>query len=77
MLQVAVVGAVKTPGLYQVRASQSVSEIIALANGFDSTAVITKVQILRGTESTLISPASELDIPIKDGDVIYVPGKRI
>ena len=75
-IQVAVVGAVNAPGLYRVKESASVFEVITLAQGFDSTAIVTKVQILRGTQTTLIPRPQELDFPLKDGDVIYVPGKR-
>ena len=75
-IQVAVVGAVKAPGLQRVHASESLANVIELAGGFDSTAIVRKVQILRGTQSTLITAATTLGLDLKDGDVIYVPGKK-
>ena len=85
---VSVIGAVKAPGIYQIKGQKRLLDILAMAQGLDQNAGKT-IQILRRqsegtnasdepqtititTEELFQSGKTELNIPIEAGDVINV-----
>lgn len=74
--RVQVLGAVRTPGLYEVDPTLSISEVLALAGGATPQGNINAVRLVRdgqrlaGTLSPLTSVGSS---PLRSGDQIIVP----
>ena len=82
---VSVLGQVRRPGIYQVTADRSLSltQAIALAQGFTMDADKKKVEITRNGEPEKITVDLQAillgkvpDVPLKAGDVIRVPALR-
>jgi protein involved in polysaccharide export with SLBB domain len=83
---VSVVGEVQHPGVYSFKGEQTLtlSQAIAMATGFTARADKKHVEITRmGSEKMTFDLGAMLraatpDVPLKDGDVIWVPqlGKR-
>ncbi len=84
---VSVLGAVKLPSIYQIKGRKTLLEMIAMAQGIDSTTAGKTIQILRkgtdpesaasetitiDTEELLDNGKTELNIAIQAGDVINV-----
>lgn len=82
-MKVAVVGAVKTPGRYELRSAATVLEMIALAQGFTDFASRDRIVILReeNGESKRIpfnyrkvaSGDEQANLVVQAGDIIVVP----
>lgn len=75
--QVAVVGSVTTPAIYELRGEESFREVIAQAGGLTNLAADSHVQVQRidkRTERSMISidPASADSPPVQDGDIISI-----
>src|SRR5262249_55176656 len=83
---VSVIGAVKVPGVYQIKGQKYLLDMLAMAQGLDQTNAGKTIQILRRriegtdepqvititTEELFQSGKTELNIPIQAGDVINV-----
>ena len=83
---VSVVGAVKAPGIYQLKGQKYLLDMLAMAQGLDQANAGKTIQILRRnskepdesqsititTEELFQSGKTELNIPIQAGDVINV-----
>ncbi len=83
---VSVIGAVKVPGIYQIKGQKYLLDMLAMAQGLDQTNAGKTIQILRRrnekpdepqtititTEELFQSGKTELNIPIQAGDVINV-----
>jgi polysaccharide export outer membrane protein len=84
---VSVLGAVKLPSIYQIKGRKTLLEMIAMAQGIDSTTAGKTIQVLRkgtdpesaasetitiDTEELLDNGKTELNIAIQAGDVINV-----
>jgi polysaccharide export outer membrane protein len=82
---VSILGAVRLPGMYQLKGQKTLMEMLSMAQGLDQNAGKT-IQVLRrsdnpdepsqtitvGTEDLFQYGKTELNIPIKAGDVIHV-----
>lgn len=79
MRRVTIMGEVRSPGAYQVDATMTLADAIALAGGSTSSGDANEIELYRGGEKldtrfdqrTLIG-----DTPIRSGDYIYVPEKN-
>lgn len=83
---VSVIGAVKMPGIYQIKGQKSLLDMLAMAQGVDATAAGSTIQIMRRQTDSSVPPRaitisteelfqygkSDLNIPIEAGDVINV-----
>jgi polysaccharide export outer membrane protein len=81
--KVAVVGAVKTPGRFELKSPMTVLEVIALAQGFTDFATRDRIVVLRqnGTTTTrmpfnyrkIADGAEQDNFLVKPGDIVVVP----
>jgi polysaccharide export outer membrane protein len=81
--KVAVVGAVKTPGRFELKSPMTVLEVIALAQGFTDFAARDRIVVLRqnGTTATrmpfnyrkIAEGAEQENFLVKPGDIVVVP----
>jgi polysaccharide export outer membrane protein len=81
--KVAVVGAVKTPGRFELKSPMTVLEVIALAQGFTDFATRDRIVVLRqnGTTTTrmpfnyrkIADGAEQENFLVKPGDIVVVP----
>jgi polysaccharide export outer membrane protein len=74
--RVKVLGAVKSPGLYQVDPTMSVADALALAGGVAGDGRGDHVELVRGgarLQTDLRSDTRLADTPIRSGDQLYVP----
>jgi len=81
--KVAVVGAVKTPGRFELKSPMTVLEVIALAQGFTDFAARDRIVVLRQNGATTtrmpfnyrkIADGAEQDnFLVKPGDIVVVP----
>lgn len=83
---VSVIGAVKMPGIYQIKGQKFLLDMLAMAQGLDQTTAGSTIQVMRrgadsaeapvaialSIEDLLQKGKSELNIPILAGDVINV-----
>jgi polysaccharide biosynthesis/export protein len=83
---VSVIGAVKVPGIYQIKGQKYLLDMLAMAQGLDHNAAGKLIQVIRRvgdnteeaqtttikTEDLFENGKTELNIPIKAGDVINV-----
>jgi polysaccharide export outer membrane protein len=83
---VSVIGAVRVPGIYQIKGQKYLLDMLAMAQGLDQTAAGKSIQIMRhdsdapqesrtitvSTEDLFMNGKTELNIPIQAGDVINV-----
>jgi polysaccharide export outer membrane protein len=81
---ISVTGQVKEPGSFPLRGELSVIEAIGLAKGFTKVAAQNSVKIMRmenGQKKTIMVRVADIskrgdktrDVPLKRGDIIYVP----
>ncbi len=81
--KVAVVGAVKTPGRFELKSPMTVLEVIALAQGFTDFASRDRIVVLRQTGTTTVrvpfnyrkiaEGVDQDNFYVKPGDVVVVP----
>lgn len=82
--QVSVIGAVNTPGTYELLGRQTLLEALALSQGLSPdagrSAYITRIQsngerqsFVVDVDSLIINSNPELNIPIEPGDIIFIP----
>jgi polysaccharide biosynthesis/export protein len=81
--KVAVVGAVKTPGRFELKSPMTVLEVIALAQGFTDFAARDRIVVLRqnGTKTTrmpfnyrkIADGAEQENFLVTSGDIVVVP----
>jgi polysaccharide export outer membrane protein len=74
--RISVLGAVRTPNVYAVDPTLTVSEVVAMAGGAAPDGKIDQVQVLRGTErlDVKLREGTRLsETPIRSGDQLYVP----
>jgi polysaccharide export outer membrane protein len=81
--KVAVVGAVKTPGRFELKSPMTVLEVIALAQGFTDFAARERVVVLRQNGATttrmpfnyrkIADGAEQENFLVKSGDIVVVP----
>src|SRR5262249_29553731 len=83
---VSIIGAVKVPGIYQIKGQKYLLDMLAMAQGLDQTAAGKLIQVIRrvasdsggpqtitlSTEDLFENGKAELNIPIQAGDVINV-----
>ena len=83
---VSVIGAVKVPGIYQIKGQKRLLDMLAMAQGIDQMSAGRTIQIMRretdtdegpqtitiGTEDLFQNGKTELNVPIQAGDVINV-----
>ena len=83
---VSVIGAVKVPGIYQIKGQKYLLDMLAMAQGLDHTEAGKLIQVIRRqddntdeartttikTEDLFENGKTELNIPIRAGDVINV-----
>jgi polysaccharide export outer membrane protein len=82
-VKVAVVGAVKTPGRYELKSPATVLELIALAQGLTDFASRDRIMILRQTNGTttripfnyrkVAAGDEQANLVVQPGDIIVVP----
>lgn len=79
-IRVSVVGEVLRPGLIDVIDGNGIVEAIAAAGGQTAKAGLTKARVMRGTEeipvdlrAAILLGKPENNVPLKDGDTVYVP----
>ncbi len=80
-VDILVLGAVRNPGSYRVVPGDGLYELLALAGGPSETADLSGVRITRGDDTVVQVSAKSLytdfelalNIPVKPGDVVYVP----
>lgn len=76
--RVTITGEVRTPGLYPIDPTMSLTDALALAGGPLTTADRDRVVLIRGGVETDIDVAEALrldDLALQSGDQIYVPQK--
>ena len=76
--RVNVLGAVRTPGLYPLDATMTVSDALALAGGATPDGKVDKVELRRDQRKLMIDLASRTPLsatPIQSGDQLFVPQK--
>ncbi len=74
--RVRILGAVRTPNVYQVEPTMTVADALALAGGASSDGKQDQVELRREGESTVtkLTRGTKLaDTPIRSGDQLYVP----
>lgn len=82
--QVSVIGAVNTPGTYELLGRQTLLEALALSEGLapdaGRSAYITRItndgqrqSFVVDVDSLIVNSNPELNIPIEPGDIIYIP----
>lgn len=74
--RIAVLGAVKNPGMYQADPTVTVADVIALAGGVTPDGRLDRVELLRDGKEivTRLTPDIPLVVsPVQSGDQIYVP----
>jgi protein involved in polysaccharide export with SLBB domain len=74
--RVNVLGEVKTPGLYDVDPTMTVSDVVAMAGGVTADGNAKNIELLRRgeRESSRLSPQSRVtDSPLRSGDQLRVP----
>lgn len=74
--RIAVLGAVRNPGLYPVDPTMTMADIVALAGGASPDGKLDRMELRRGSArvSANLTPASRIaDSPIRSGDQLYVP----
>lgn len=81
--KVAVVGAVKTPGRFELKSPMTVLEVIALAQGFTDFATRDRIVVLRQNGATttrmpfnyrkIADGAEQENFLVKPGDIVVVP----
>ena len=74
--RVQVLGAVRTPGLYPLDATMTVSDAVAMAGGVTPDGNEKKVQLVRGGQKLIgnLPQRTRLaDTPIRSGDQLYIP----
>ena len=83
---VSVIGAVRVPGIYQIKGQKFLLDMLAMAQGLDQNAAGNTIQVLRrpsntdetpqaltiSTEELFQNGKTELNVPIEAGDVINV-----
>lgn len=80
--QIFVDGHVQKPGQLPFRDGLTVTQAIAAAGGTNSTALTTKVKVIRGEEQTIINlkkvlKGTDADVALRPGDHVYVPESPI
>lgn len=76
--RVNVLGAVRTPGLYQVDQTQTVADVLALAGGPTPDGKADRVELVRDGSSHRLRLSRDLRLfqsPIQSGDRLWVPNK--
>jgi protein involved in polysaccharide export with SLBB domain len=76
--RVSITGAVRTPGVYPLDPTLTISDAIALAGGAAPDGRRDKVQIRRGNETIAADLRNDTviaDSPVQSGDQLYVPTK--
>ncbi len=74
--RVQVLGAVRSPGLYQVDPTMNISDVLALAGGATTQGNIDRVDLIRNGQrvATNLSPFTRVgSSPIRSGDQVVVP----
>lgn len=82
--QIFIFGEVKSPGLHRLAGKPKIADAIARAGGTTTKAVWSHIKVIRGTpENPVIIPVNferllkksdiSQNVPLKDGDIIYVP----
>jgi polysaccharide export outer membrane protein len=74
--RVTITGEVRSPGLYPVNPTMSLTDALALAGGASPTADREKVVLIRGDERTTFNVEEALsiqDLSLRSGDQLYVP----
>lgn len=74
--RVAVAGSVRTPGLYQVDATMTISDVLALAGGAAPEGAPDKVTLVRNGQTVTgqLSGTTPIgDSPLRSGDQLFVP----
>jgi polysaccharide biosynthesis/export protein len=81
--KIAVMGAVKTPGRYELKSPATVLEVIALAQGFTDFAVRDRIVVLRQNGATttrlpfnyrkIVDGDDQANFFVRPGDIIVVP----
>jgi len=70
-----VTGAVAKPGRYPLVTGMTLAHAIAGAGGSSEIRSTTRVKIMRGSVSHRALLEDNQDFPLKNGDVIFVPGR--
>lgn len=80
LFRIAVLGEVRTPGLYTVDPTLSVLDIVAMAGGPTSSGNVDKIRLLRGGTETRVSFEEQMargrtlqEVGVRSGDEIVVP----
>jgi polysaccharide export outer membrane protein len=81
-LQIFVDGHVQKPGQLVFREGMTVTQAIAAAGGTSSTALTTKVKVIRGDDQSLLNlkrvlKGQDADVMLRPGDHVYVPESPI
>jgi protein involved in polysaccharide export with SLBB domain len=74
--RITVLGAVKTPNVYHVEPTMTVSDALALAGGAAPDGKVDQVELRRGSKYAIVrlSRGTRLaDTPLRSGDELYVP----
>jgi polysaccharide biosynthesis/export protein len=81
--KVAVIGAVKTPGRFEIKSPMTVLEVIALAQGFTDFASRERIVVLRQSNGTttrlpfnyrrISDGADQANFAVQPGDIVVVP----
>jgi protein involved in polysaccharide export with SLBB domain len=76
--EVAVVGAVKTNAIFELKGTQTIGDVVSMAGGADSVAELTNGSLERIDEQrdrvveSIVLDASGLQHPVKDGDLLKI-----
>jgi protein involved in polysaccharide export with SLBB domain len=76
--RVQVLGAVRSPGLYQVDPTLNISDVLAMAGGATNQGNIDRVELIRNGQRVVsnLSPLTRVGAsPIRSGDQLVVPEK--
>ena len=74
--RITVLGAVKTPNVYHVEPTMTVSDALALAGGAAPDGKVDQVELRRGSKYAIVNLARGTrlaDTPLRSGDELYVP----
>lgn len=82
LFKVAIIGEVNKPGVYLVKETDGLFEVIALAQGTTPKADLSRAKIQRGTETITVNIGKALnegktvkEMGLKSGDIIIIPKK--
>ncbi|NQU05703.1 MAG: polysaccharide biosynthesis/export family protein [Calditrichaeota bacterium] len=83
-VSITVLGKVKKPGIHEITTPVRIHDVIAIAEGITERTTVTRIKIIRRNQDETIEfivktnlekKDASIDIPLRDGDIVYVIGR--